>query len=502
MSSLKSRILVSFTASLLIFLIIFAVTVFFGFNLSLKDWNRANEEKVITEITEILEDLYRNGKGELESVKKALSPHLKENMEITLFSPSGEIIFTHNSSKDRDQQYFNEFIIKRLKDSVFPDISRMTHERGMLQPGGKPFPPPPPEPPEPPGIRGNSQGMRQYMRTRIMEALPGQVLVRPVIADRELKAFVKVKSLRLRFYSRANRKFINSIIITLITGTIAALAIALSSSWVISKKLTRDAAALSEGLNSLAGGSRDVVFPVKGSSEILSISESASILQKELIHDEERKKQWTQDIAHDLRTPITAVRAQIEAVRDGVFRADSSRLEKLLKELARLENLVEDMNSLSRIESSSSIPDIEEVSTEDLGAALKERFEFLAGEKGIDLDISSENFTLRCDMNLMIRALSNLVQNSIKYSGRGSSVRVEIRKEGNIALFSVKNPGFIEETEIKKIFNRLYRGETGRTSEGSGLGLTIAAAIARQHKGEIKAENIEGSIVFRLTVPC
>ena len=52
MSSLKSRILVSFTASLLIFLIIFAVTVFFGFNLSLKDWNRANEEKVITEITE------------------------------------------------------------------------------------------------------------------------------------------------------------------------------------------------------------------------------------------------------------------------------------------------------------------------------------------------------------------------------------------------------------------------------------------------------------------
>ena len=69
-------------------------------------------------------------------------------MEITLFSPSGEIIFTHNSSKDRDQQYFNEFIIKRLQDSVFPDTSRMMHERGMMPPGGSPFPPPPPEAPD------------------------------------------------------------------------------------------------------------------------------------------------------------------------------------------------------------------------------------------------------------------------------------------------------------------------------------------------------------------
>ena len=76
----------------------------------------------------------------------------------------------------------------------------------------------------------------QYMRKKIEEAFPGQALIRPVIADRRITAFVKVKSLRLKFYDRVNRKFINSIIITVIGGTFAAFLIAVSSSWFISKK--------------------------------------------------------------------------------------------------------------------------------------------------------------------------------------------------------------------------------------------------------------------------
>ena len=65
-------------------------------------------------------------------------------------------------------------------------------------------------------------------------------------------------------------------------------------------------------------------------------------------------------------------------------------------------------------------------------------------------------------------------------------------------LFSVENPGHIDEKEIERIFDRLYRGETGRTSEGSGLGLTIASAAVKQHKGSIKAENKGRSILFQL----
>ena len=74
------------------------------------------------------------------------------------------------------------------------------------------------------------QGIRQLMKNRIDETFKGQLLIRPVISDKQIKAFVKVKSLKFKFYSRVNRRFINSIIITVTTGTIAALFIALFSS--------------------------------------------------------------------------------------------------------------------------------------------------------------------------------------------------------------------------------------------------------------------------------
>ena len=351
------------------------------------------------------------------------------------------------------------------------------------------------------GMMRNNRAVRQYMQNRLNTMLPEQFIIRPVIADRQVKAFVKVKSLKLKFYSNANRRFINSIIITVLAGTLAAFVIAVFSSWFISNKLTRDAAALSTGLNRLAGGRRDVIFPDKGSEEILSISESAAVLQKELIHDEERRKQWAQDIAHDLRTPITAVKAQVEALKDGVFKPDSERFSKVLKELGHLETLVEDMNSLSKIESEQNSLNISQVSTSDIKGILKERFDLLAEEKKIDFILEAENFSVECDLHLLIRALSNLAQNSIKYSAADSSVKIDMLKKENSAVFIFENPGSIEETEIEKIFDRLYRGETGRSSEGSGLGLTIASAIIRRHGGGIAAENRGKSIIFTVSIP-
>ena len=570
MSSLKNRILISFTVSLILFLLIFAVTIFFGFNLSLKDWNRANEEKLVENILKSLEKLYMKENPGKEDVETALSGYLKDNMEVTVFSPDGKIIFSHNRDKSDNQDFHDENLI-RLLNRPMPPVNNMTG-RGRMPFGGMnapdrmnslkeitpdsknsnnsgppysgsmhspPGPPPdvsninrgnstmpempfnssrplspyqegpdmykdnniPPPPPYSNTANRDAQGIRQFMKDRIDEAFKGQLLIRPVIADKQIKAFVKVKSLKFKFYSRVNRKFINSIIITVTTGTIAALFIALFSSWIISNKLARDAASLSDGLNRLAGGMRNVVFPDKGSEEILSIAESASILQQELIQDEERRKQWAQDIAHDLRTPITAVKAQIEAVKDGVFKPDTERFIKLLKELGRLETLVEDMNSLSKIEASENISEKDLTESSDIATILKERFDILAGEKNITLSFDTENFSFYCNLNLLIRALSNIVQNSIKYSSVNSDVKVVIKKAENNAVFKVKNPGHIENAEIERIFNRLYRGETGRTSEGSGLGLTIASAIIKQHRGTVKAENSEGNIIFTVSIP-
>jgi signal transduction histidine kinase len=487
--SLKNRILIYFSVSLIIFLAIFAVTVFFGFNLSLKDWNRANEEKITAGISEELKNLYNKGTPDKQEIKTAIAPYLKDNMEITIFDPQGVIIFSHNHERLPGTQISTNRILELF----------MEHERNMAPPPSDPGMPHMERMMRMPGMR--MQNFMQSQNRRENRSIPGKALYKPVFAGRQLKAIVKVKAMELKHYSMANRKFLKSIIITLITGTFAALAIALSSSYFISNKLSRDANALSKGLNRLAGGKRDVVFPDKGSKEILSISESALVLQKELIQDEERRKQWAQDIAHDLRTPITAVKAQIEAIIDGVFKPENSRFNKLLKELKHLENLVEDMNSLSRIESSGTELNTSSVKTTDIADILKERFEILADEKKIKLKLKTEPFFIQCNIHLLIRAFSNLLQNSIKYSESGSVVSIDISKEEENALITVNNPGHIDESEIDKIFDRLYRGETGRSSEGSGLGLTIAAVIVSQHKGKIKAENSGGNVKFSIMLP-
>ncbi len=137
----------------------------------------------------------------------------------------------------------------------------------------------------------------------------------------------------------------------------------------------------------------------------------------------------------------------------------------------------------------------------DIKGILKERFDLLAEEKKIDFILEAENFSVECDLHLLIRALSNLAQNSINYSAADSSVKVNMLKKEDSAVFIFENPGNIEETEIEKIFDRLYRGETGRSSEGSGLGLTIASAIIRRHGGGIAAENRGKSIIFTVSIP-
>ncbi len=216
-------------------------------------------------------------------------------MEITVFSPAGRILFSHNSSKDKEQAYYNEHFMIRIREnfammhSMMPDRGHhdekmMPHERMDLLRGSSPPPDIIPDqelqnnsigrmtPPDDfqdrdsslqMPDRRNNQRIGQFMRKRIEDAFPGQALIRPVITDRQIRAFVKVKSLRLKFYDRVNRKFINSIFITVICGSIAAFLIAVISSWFISNKLSRDAASLSSGLNRLAGGVRNVVFRKK-----------------------------------------------------------------------------------------------------------------------------------------------------------------------------------------------------------------------------------------------
>ncbi len=222
-------------------------------------------------------------------------------------------------------------------------------------------------------------------------------------------------------------------------------------------------------------------------SELTDISNSLSSLSVLLANEENYKRQWMQDIAHDLRTPVSGLKGQIEGMRDGVLEISTERLERNLTEIDRLEDLVRDISELYTIENTDSIdeesfpalPFIEEVVTPHE-----------LNEKGVSARISTETTSIQGDRKLLLRAVGNIVSNAFAYSDPGGTVEIAVRENrGSIQIEVADNGPGISPDQIEKIFHRFFRGEYARNAAGTGLGLNIAKAIVERHAGEITVKN-------------
>ena len=479
MASLRKRIIFSFAVSLGIFVIFVSAIILSGFNAALAGWYKASEERYAAPIARAIEKLYENSDANIsdDEIIKTAAQYFDERFSLVLISAEGRIIISHNIR--RLPPYL------RASEELFAENSRMrnwppkeANERSHEHEGHAPAPAKRP---------GNSSGTPRWGT--------------PILKNGEPQAFIWVKSIQFTDGDAINQHLVKNVIIILFLGIISSIAAAMIFTSVISGKITKEAFDVSTGLEKIALGSRDVIFKPSSLNEISSIRKSASILQETLNREEKARKQWTQDIAHDLRTPVTAIKAQLEAMVDGVLAPEKERLKKLLEELNRLEILVEDVDRLTKIESDEIKLPYVEISSNNVLAILEERFSFKAEEKKIKLITAAEPFTINCDINNLTRALSNLVQNSIQYSPPECEVNIRFYKDGDQAIFTIENKGNIPENETEKIFDRLYRGEFGRSTKGSGLGLTIAKAAIEKHGGTISVHNKKESVVFTVCIP-
>jgi two-component system, OmpR family, sensor histidine kinase BaeS len=258
---------------------------------------------------------------------------------------------------------------------------------------------------------------------------------------------------------------------------------------------------LSMKLMSLANGEREVSFYTKNPSEFNEIAQAAELLQYELDKNEKERVRWSQDITHDLRTPVTAMKIQLEGMRDGVLTPSENRYRLLFKEINELEIMLSDFSLLNRIETPDLVLQKEWLSSEEVIRTLYDRFNPLADKERINLIIKWDKFYFKADSSLFLRAASNLISNALSYSSSGAEVHLSFRLYDNMIQLTVENPGTIPEEELPLLFQRLYRGESSRTTSGSGLGLTIAKSIAQLHQGDIQAMNSNrGTTLFIMTI--
>jgi len=217
------------------------------------------------------------------------------------------------------------------------------------------------------------------------------------------------------------------------------------------------------------------------------------------------KSDFVSNASHELRTPLTNIRGYLEALQDAVKEGgapDLSFLGIAHANTLRMEQLIEDLLELSRAESGTSPPEREEI----LLPALLDRVAALhlepAKRAGKTLTVASEEARFSGDLRTLLLALSNLVDNAVKYGREGGAIRIAGAGEQGAVRIEVEDdgPGIAPE-HLPRIFERFYRVDKGRSRDlgGTGLGLSIARHIVESHGGTIRAESRLG-IGTRFTV--
>jgi len=224
---------------------------------------------------------------------------------------------------------------------------------------------------------------------------------------------------------------------------------------------------------------------------------------------QEQQERWVSDVAHELKTPLTALMLVSDRLEAAVSADDAILVERLQKELRRLQLLVEDLLELSRLENI--LPheqgDYSPVNLEDLVEAAWNSIRPLADQREVRLSINTQDpGPLLGDQRRLHRAVLNLLDNALRFSPRGSSVDVKILPSGGWWLVCVRDHGpGLSESDLSSMFQRFYRGDASRARSnrgGSGLGLAIVQQIAVNHGGRVQASNHpEGGTSIELLLP-
>jgi two-component system sensor histidine kinase BaeS len=312
----------------------------------------------------------------------------------------------------------------------------------------------------------------------------------PIEDDGEVIAYLSVNSGDFLAY-KANRQFISTMKRSIAAGVISAIIIALLISLYISSTFSKQTQRLVSEITSLGNGKRNISFTHSSTSEFNLIASSEEKLQEQLNKEESLRRQWMLDVSHDLRTPVTAVKVQIEAIHDGVLKSTKARLANLLAELTHIELLVNNLHDLSRYESPEMKINLTNIDPVEFTEIIKEEFSMLAEQNKLSFKCScnaSESF--QADSFLLQRCVSNVVQNAIKYTEKGGKIFYTLSKNNkNQIVIEVMNSGTLSQENLAHVFDRLYRGDKSRTGGGSGLGLSIAKAIMDLHHGAIAISN-------------
>lgn len=291
----------------------------------------------------------------------------------------------------------------------------------------------------------------------------------------------------------------------------AAIAVAISVmiGLFVSRMLTSPIRRITGTAKQIRDGDLSARTNMRGDDEIDQLGETFDEMATSLEKDLKHERRLTSDVAHELRTPLMAMLATVEAMQDGVYPTDNEHLETVASETRRLARLVQQMLDLSRMENHTAPMNIEAIDMVELVRGIVNAQEPLFHERDLRLRFADETQGkmpfIKVDPDMITQCVINLMSNAMRYTPEGGWVIVTVGLDRKHLTISVSDTGIgIAKEDLSRIFGRFWRADASRAREagGLGVGLAVTKQIVERHHGFISVESeLEKGTTFTIHLP-
>ena len=309
--------------------------------------------------------------------------------------------------------------------------------------------------------------------------------------------------------TKADAAFRNNSYYAITAAAAVSVVLACVIGYFTSRRLANPVQRITKTALQIRNGDLTARSGVTGTDEIGQLGETFDDMAGTLERDLKLEHRLTGDVAHELRTPLMAMQATVEAMQDGVLPADDEHFETVAAEVRRLSRLVDAMLKLSRLENGSTELKVERTDVVYLINSLVTSQHQLFHDKGLHLRFVDETphgeLNADIDPDLIREAVVNLMSNAMRYTDEDGYVKVSVRQDHEDVLISVQDTGIgIAKEDIPQTFARFWRSDVSRerVSGGLGVGLSLTKEIVDKHNGTILVESELGrGTTFTLRIP-
>ena len=355
-------------------------------------------------------------------------------------------------------------------------------------------------------MKAASKGVITFETVQVMEKYPLRVVTMPIMENEKMVGIVQVGS-SLEGVEEA----LEQLLLILLIAVPAALLIASAGGLFLANKALRPVDAITRIARRIGSGDLSQRIRIKRvNDELGRLASTFNEMIAKLEKSFHQVKRFTADASHELKTPLTILRGEVEVglKKKRGLKEYQRILASNLEEINRMSRIVEDLLTLSRADMGELIMEREEIELSALAREVWEDLQLLAKKKRIQLKFMDNGFTrVEGDPLFLRQLILNITENGLKYTRAGGEVAVKVkgdRDQGVVRLLVADTGVGIPQKDLKRIFDRFYRVDGARSREtgGTGLGLSICQWIAQAHEGRIAVESKVGKgSTFTVTLP-